>query len=172
MKKILLIVVLVGVGFVLMRCGSGSSEAPKPVETRTGSPASPPAIAQQDATAGKSFNSLFPSSNGDGKLVFTQEKAGFASADWSRGGSKVAVLSISDTDANPSARDKFKGSTKQIGGFPAAAVGSQGTAVLVADRYQVQVRSAGPSFSAADREQLLAAFKLKDLEKLKPGGGK
>ncbi|HEY3440334.1 MAG TPA: hypothetical protein VGK29_06265 [Paludibaculum sp.] len=76
------------------------------------------------------------------------------------------MLTISDTAANPSARDKFNTSAKQIGGFPSAPVGAQGTAVPVGDRYQVQVRSVAPAFTAADREAWLARFKLAELATL------
>jgi hypothetical protein len=79
----------------------------------------------------------------------------------------VAALTVSDTDANPSARAKFKSSSKQIAGFPAAAVGTLGTAVLVGERYQVQVRSADGAFTAADREAWLSKFKLAELAAVK-----
>lgn len=72
----------------------------------------------------------------------------------------TAALSISDTDANPSARDKYKDATKRIAGHLAATSGSQGTAILVADRYQVQVRSLTTTFTAADREAWLEKFNL------------
>ena len=104
---------------------------------------------------------------GEYKLTFTQEKTGFAEAALSKGAAKVATLTVSDTEANPSARDKFKASVKKIGEFPAVANGSQGTAVLVANRYQVQARSLTPAFTEADREAWLHKFKLSHLAEMK-----
>ncbi|MEO7648971.1 MAG: hypothetical protein ABIZ80_00755 [Bryobacteraceae bacterium] len=163
MKKILLVVLLLGAVFYFWR-SSKPSGAPNNVrvESPTSLPpgGSPRAIPQAEAISGSSLNKAFPSSSGDYRLVFTQEKDGFASADLTKAGSKVATLTVSDTDANPGARDKFKASTHKIGGYPAAAVGSQGTAVLVAGRYQVQARSLAPSFTEADRQSWLERFKL------------
>ncbi|QOY87762.1 hypothetical protein [Paludibaculum fermentans] len=161
MKKLILLIVIVAVGvFAYRSCRSSEppattskSSAPVPAAS---TPATPPA----EVISGSSLNKAFPQANGDFKLTFTQEKDGFAQAELSRAGAKVAALTISDTGANPSARTKFAASTRKIGGYPAAAVGSQGTAVLVADRYQVQVRSLGPTFTPADRDAWLEKFKL------------
>ena len=113
--------------------------------------------------AGATLNSVFPKGTGDFKLTFTQEKEGFAQAEWSKGSAKLATIAITDTNTNPSARDKFREASKKLAGYPAAAVGSQGTAVLVADRFQVQVRSTSPAFSAADRDALVAKCNLQAL---------
>lgn len=141
------------------------SDAPKPAVS-TPAAQTPAPVPPSEATAGSAFNKLFPAATGDAKLVFAQEKDGFALADLSIGGKKVAALSISDTASNPSARDKFKAASKRIGGYPVAASGSQGTALLVADRYQVQIRSSDPSFTAADREAWIAKFPLTQLAAL------
>jgi hypothetical protein len=120
----------------------------------------------RDAVSGGSLNRFFPKGEGEWDIVFKQEKTGFAQASLQRGGKEAATLSISDTRNNPSAADKYRGSGRTIGGFPAAAVGSQGTGALVADRYQVQVRSTAPAFSQADREQWLQRFDLQGLSRL------
>lgn len=136
---------------------AASAAAPPPVST--GGPAAKP-------VKGSAFNKLFPG-DGDGyNVVYTQEKQGFAQAELSRGGKKLATLSVSDTNANPEARAKYAQSQKSVGGYPATSVGSQGTAILVGDRYQVQVRSNDPSFSAADREAWIQKFKLGELAQL------
>lgn len=123
-------------------------------------PDAPKAIRQSEAISGSQLNKVFPQAAGDFHLTFSQEKDGFASASLTKKGVKLATLSVSDTDANPAARDKFKSSARKIGGYPAAAVGAQGTAVLVGGRYQVQARSLAPSFTETDRESWLERFKL------------
>lgn len=117
----------------------------------------------KDPVEGGAFNRFFPK-DGDGyNVTYTQEKKGFALAEVSRGGRKLALLSVSDAAGNPPVRDKFQSSGKQVAGYPAAAVGSQGTAILVADRFQVQARSSDPAFGAAEREAWLARFDLNGL---------
>jgi hypothetical protein len=113
---------------------------------------------------GKNFNSAFPKSGGGLTVQFTQEKEGYAQADLLKDGKKMAQLSISDTDSNPSARDKFKPGARTIAGHPSATVGSLGTAILVGNRYQVQVRSIDPGFTAQEREAWLTQFQLGGLK--------
>jgi hypothetical protein len=50
-----------------------------------------------------------------------------------------------------------------VAGYPAAAIGSQGTGILVAERFQVQVRSTDASFTESDRETWLGRFDLNRL---------
>ena len=67
---------------------------------------------------------------------------------------------------NPNAREKFQASTKTIGGYPAIAQGSKSTVVLVADRFQVKVRSKDDSFNEENRRDWLSKFDLKGLSQL------
>ncbi len=149
---------------LLAGCGGGGDapaagpSAPPPARAGAAPPSS--SGGSQKTTAGSTFNRLFPNSGGGYERVFTQEKAGYAQADLMSGGKKLATLSISDTNANPSARSKFQAAGKQIAGYPAAEVGSGATAILVNDRYQVQIRSNAPTFSAQDREAWLQKFNL------------
>ncbi len=159
MKKLLLILAVVVIGWIALKSlGKEDSPPARPVASLPSN--APPAIPQKEATAGSALNKAFPDGSGDFKVVFTQEKDGFSQADLTKAGTRVATLSVSDTAANPAARDKFKTATRKISGYPAAPVGSQGTAVLVGDRYQVQVRSLQPSFTTQDREAWLAKFDL------------
>ena len=119
------------------------------------------------AVAGGSFNKLFPKDQDGYNRVFTQEKKGFAEALLRKGGKKLAIISISDVAANPAAISKYQQAGQQIAGYPAAPVGSQGTAILVGNRYQVQVRSMDASFTAAEREAWLGKFNLSGLNSLK-----
>ena len=165
MKKLILVVVVVLVGWVLWRT-LGVKEQPA-AKTEQVAPAATHPVHREEVAAGAKLDSVFPSSDGEHKLTFTQEKPGFAEAALSKGGTKVATLTVSDTEATPSARDKFKASTKKIGEFPAAANGTLGTALLVGNRYQAQVRSLTPAFTEADREVWLKKFKLEKLAEMK-----
>jgi len=117
--------------------------------------------------AGGTFNKFFPQKTGDSDIVFIQEKVGFAEAKLKQSGKEAATLSIADIVGRSGAADKFSSSTMTIAGYPAAQSGSQGTAVLVKNRFQVQVRSKEDSFTADDRRQWLEKFDLRGLENLK-----
>lgn len=123
--------------------------------------------AMVDPRAGGDFNKFFPKDEGDYNVLYTQEKEGFAQAKLNLNGTEVATLAVSDTVISVDALDKFKDSKEEIGGYPAAAVGALGTAVLVGDRFQVQVRSKDASFTADDREAWIEKFDLAGLAALK-----
>ncbi len=91
--------------------------------------------------AGGEFNKFFPASNDDYEIVYTQEKIGFAEAVLKQGGEDVATLAIFDTASNPEAAAKYAASSEEVAGYPALAIGNNGMGILVADRFQVQVRS-------------------------------
>jgi len=116
--------------------------------------------------AGGEFNKFFPKDDGDYNVIYTQEKAGFAQAQLNFQGSEVATLSVSDTANNPDAVEKFNDSKSEISGYPAATVGTLGTALLVADRFQVQVRAKDESFDSEQRAAWLAQFDLAGLADL------
>jgi hypothetical protein len=117
--------------------------------------------------AGGEFNKFFPKDQGDYNVLYTQEKEGFAQAQLNYKGVEVATLSVSDTANNPAALDKFQQSSAEIGGYPAAAVGELGTAILVADRFQVQIRSKDASFPEGERAVWIEEFDLAGLAALK-----
>ena len=121
----------------------------------------------RESESGSSFNQFFPNSSGGLKRIYTQEKKGFAQAKLEKEGIEVAQLSISDALNNPSAKNKFKDSKTQIGGFPAVQQGSKSTVVLVADRFQVKVTSRDNSFTQSDRETWLGKFNLRGLANVK-----
>lgn len=124
-----------------------------------------PAVAEESVEGGD-LNRFFPKVESPFDIVFKQEKDGFAQASLQKDGQELAVLSISDTANNPEAKEKFATSDQRLDGHPMAAAGSKGTAVLVADRYQVQVRSMDPSFGDAERIAWLQKFDLKSLSNL------
>jgi hypothetical protein len=120
----------------------------------------------KEAVNGTQFNKLFPKSGDGFSMVPSQEKLGFAEYKVNKGGKNVAVLSINDTISNPSAADKYKQSTTKIAGFPAVEQGSQGTGILVGDRFQVKAQSRDASFTKQDRATWLQKFNLNGLAKL------
>jgi hypothetical protein len=124
-----------------------------------------PAVSQQSVKGGD-LNRFFPHVTSPFDIVFKQEKDGLAQASLQKDGQEVAVLSIADTTNNPSAKEKYAGSARNLNGHPMAAAGSKGTSILVADRYQVQARSVDPSFGEAERIEWLQKFDLKRLANL------
>lgn len=120
----------------------------------------------KESVAGNEFNRFFPQVEKPWDIVFKQEKTGFAQASLQKDGREVAVLSVSDTVNNADAVEKFKASTKSVGGMPVVDVGEQGTAVLVADRFQVQVRSMDPEIGPDERQAWIEKFNLQAIGRL------
>jgi hypothetical protein len=120
----------------------------------------------QEAESGGSFNRYFPEARNGYQRIYTQEKKGFAEAKLTRDGKDVAVMAISDTLNNPTAKSKFQNAQNSINGYPAVNQGTNSTALLVADRYQIKVSSRDTSFVESDREEWLSKFDLKGLSRL------
>ncbi|MFO7628280.1 MAG: hypothetical protein R6W06_01940 [Prochlorococcaceae cyanobacterium] len=116
---------------------------------------------------GSAFNRLFPAPEAGQQIVFTQEKRGFAEARLKQGDELLGLLAISDTTTAPAARSKFSASAEQLGGWPLVEQGSQASALLVADRFQVKVIGQGSGLNSEKRHELLTAFDLKGLAALK-----
>ena len=123
-------------------------------------------VAVVEPLAGGEFNKFFPKDDGDYNVLYTQEKEGFAQAQLNFKGNEVATLAVTDTANAPDALEKFKSTDLEIAGYPAATVGALGTAILVADRFQVQVRSKDASFDADARAEWLEQFDLDGLAAL------
>jgi hypothetical protein len=124
-----------------------------------------PAVSRE-AVAGGEFNKAFPKAEGDYSIIYTQEKSGFAQADLKRQGNVVATLSVFDTVSNPEAAENYRGSAATLAGYPFIDIGSNGSGVLVGDRFQVQVRSKDANFTKDDREEWLKKFDLANLSGL------
>jgi hypothetical protein len=118
-----------------------------------------------DVTGGSSFNTVLPPEGHEGtRRVFTQEKPGYAEADYQRDGLTLCTVSVSDTHDNPVAREKFAAATERVGGNPVVDVGANSTSALVADRYQVRVSST--TLGPAERRAWLQAADLSALIRL------
>jgi len=116
-----------------------------------------------EALSGSAFNQFFPASKDGMEVVYTQEKEGFAEAVLTEEDEEVATLSVSDTASNPDAAEKYQDSTETLAGYPVLEIGSEGTGILVAGRFQVQVRSKVDDFGPEDRKSWLSAFDLTGL---------
>jgi hypothetical protein len=128
-----------------------------------------PAVSRE-AVAGSEFNKMFPrpDSEGDFDLVYTQEKSGFAQAKLvnKKKSEDVATFSIFDTVNNPEAAQDYQAAPEKLGLYPMIDIGSNGTGLLVGDRFQVQVRSKDANFTKADRQDWLKKFDLPNLANL------
>jgi hypothetical protein len=124
-----------------------------------------PAVAKE-ALAGSAFNKFFPKAAAPWDLTYKQEKQGTAIASLKKDGKEVATLTVFDTVSEPDAAKDYKESTQALAGYPLVAKGAKGTAVLVANRFQVQVRSTDNSFTEDDRKDWIKRFDLDGLAKL------
>lgn len=120
----------------------------------------------KDAVKGGELNRYFPENEGDYKIIYVQEKRGFAQAKLQEDGQELALMSISDVANNPTAADKFKDSKATIKSYPVVNQGSKATAVLVRDRYQVKIVSRSDSFDETARKEWLEKFDLETLAQL------
>jgi hypothetical protein len=125
-------------------------------------------IAKQQVVNGTLFNRLFPEPQAGEQLVFTQEKRGFSQARLKQGAEVRALLSISDVTSSPASRNKFMHSDEQLKSWPLVDQGSQASALLVADRFQVKVIGQGSGLDVQQRHELLGAFNLQALAALNP----
>ena len=165
-RRLAKIIVPIFIGLLLLTSACGGPKQPSRFDqAQQQSKTERPSQAKQ--VSGGSFKKYFPSSSGDYKLNYAQEKKGFAQASLKKNGKEVAVMSINDISASPTAAKKFQSSSKKIGGYPAVEQGKTTTAVLVDNRYQVKAQSKDPSFTASDREAWLQKFNLSGLASVK-----
>lgn len=120
----------------------------------------------KEVLPGSTFNRYFPKSKKDYKIVFSQEKKGFASANLKKKGKVIALLSITDTNNNLRAKKKYKSSSKKIKGYPSAKKGSKGLSILVNDRFQVSATSKSTKLKSKSLEKWITRFDLRGLSKL------
>lgn len=124
-----------------------------------------PAVAKE-AIDGSAFNKFFPKVESPFDLVYKQEKKGTAVASLKKDGKDIATLTIFDTISNPDAVTEYKETSTALAGYPLVAKGAKGTAILVARRFQVQVRSADDTLDEEGRKEWLKKFDLDGLARL------
>jgi hypothetical protein len=127
-------------------------------------------VPTSEVVNGTAFNRLFPKPELGEQLVFTQEKRGFSEARLKQGDQVKALLAISDVITAPSARTKFAASETLLQGWPLVEQGTQASALLVADRFQVKVIGQGAGLDVEQRHELLEQFNLRGLAALQPRG--
>jgi hypothetical protein len=148
---------------VMMACGGTVSTSPSDTAGKDNA-------VSNGAIEGTAFKKFFPigEAHGGWGLVFGATKQGYAEASLKKDGNEVAVLSITDTVGDPSAKDKFKNSMEKINGYPVGAEENLiDTDILVANRFQVRVRTTSiPNFFKDDRVEWIKKFNLEGLAKL------
>ena len=118
-----------------------------------------------EIVAGSAFNPMLPDDGHKGHTrVFTQEKEGYAEAEYKLDGQTVVTISVSDTRDNPDARDKFATATDKLGPHPVMERGNNSSLALVADRFQV--RASSQTLAAEQRREWLSATKLDQIATL------
>jgi hypothetical protein len=120
----------------------------------------------KEALPGKEFNKFFPKAEAPWDLTYKQEKPGTAIAALKKDGKEVATLTVFDTISEPDIRKDYKETTEALVGCPLVAKGAKGTAILIANRFQVQVRSSDDSFTDVERKEWLKKFDIDGIAKL------
>lgn len=148
----------------LAACSSAPSKYDEVQKDTTGFGAA--GAVEKTAEQGSTFNQFFPDSEGEFKVVPSQEKKGFAEYKLKRDGETLAMLSINDTISLPAAAAKYENATESLAGFPTVQQGTTATGILVNGRYQVKVLSRDNAFTAEDRSTWLQKFDLQGLAEL------
>jgi hypothetical protein len=162
-RRLVLVLLFLPLVALVVACGGN------PAQTRWASAQqesrNKPAVAKE-ALPGKEFNKFFPKAESPWDLTYKQEKQGTAIASLKKDGKEVATLAVFDTISDPDVAKEYKEATQALAGCPLVAKGAKGTAVLVANRFQVQVRSMDDSFAEDDRKEWLKKFDLDGIAKL------
>lgn len=166
------VVILVLSSVFLFSCGGkkNTTETTTPNTTTTTIDNSSTAVEEtpkEEEVEGGALNKFFPKEQEGYKVVYNQEKDGFAEASLEKDGKEVATLAISDLSTNMDTKSKYAESTMQIASYPALTKGSKGTTILVGDRYQVSIRSKEDSFDENMRKAWFEKFDLAGLANLK-----
>ena len=153
-------------GLVIAAMGGCRERPPDRWDAAQEASSQSPEAVSSEAVEGGEFNRFFPQVEAPWDIVFKQEKTGFAQASLQFEGREVAVLSVSDTKSNPAAAEKFKDSQRNLEGMPVVEIGEQATAILVNDRFQVQVRSMDPVVGPQERDEWLSKFNLQAIGRI------
>lgn len=146
---------------------SSSSSTMSSNTSKTYKEAKPTKIEKAAKMEGKALNKFFAKDADGHKVVFTTEKVGTSQAKLNKDGKEVATFTITDLMGEQAKIDAYKKSTGKVGAYPMLAKGSKGTAILVGNRYQIQVRAKDAKFDEAARKKWLEKFDLKGLAMLK-----
>ncbi|MEH0156786.1 hypothetical protein V6R21_21830 [Limibacter armeniacum] len=115
---------------------------------------------------GSVFNAYFPESDDGYDVIVTSDKPGLAQGKIEKDGRVKATITIVDLHNKPNMFEKYEGAVGSLDGLPMIPKGNKGTAVLVANRFQVQVRSIDPEFTEPYRMAWLRKFNISKLNDL------
>ena len=142
-----LIALVLGAGGALLRSQDGTpAPVPAPAQVVDAGP-SAAQVAAQAAVAkmvgGEKFKGFFPAADMDGATTKLEKpaKEGFFEVSYKKDKDEVAVMVITDTVGEPRVKDDYKGVKDTAGGYPLKTSGYFKSAILVGDRYQVQITS-------------------------------
>jgi hypothetical protein len=133
--------------------------------TSTASAAATAAVARM--VAGEKLVPILPAAAAVGatERVDRPAKEGFAEAVYKKGKDDLATVTITDTAGVAAVRDDYKDVKETAAGFPLKTSGYTKSAVLVADRFQVQIQS--PRVKAPERKAWIEKMDLKALGAIK-----
>lgn len=116
---------------------------------------------------GAKLLAVFPPVGLDGATAKTERptKEGFAEVVYKKGDAEVATVTITDTSAVPAVRDDYKDAKEKVGDSPLKTSGNYKSAMLVADRFQVQIQS--QRLKAPQRQAWLEKVDVAALGKLR-----
>lgn len=142
-----------------------ATSAPRPsasaAPTSTASAAAAAAVAKM-VSGEKLAPALLPAAAvGATDRVDRPAKEGFVEAVYKKGKDDLATVTITDTAGVPAVRDDYRGSKETAAGYPLKTSGYTKTAVLVADRFQIQIQS--PRLKAPERKAWIEKMDLKAL---------
>lgn len=148
-----------------------TSAAPHPTAAAATAPTTTAQAAAATAVAkmvdGEKLKPFFPAVGMDGTTDKAERppKEGMMEIAYKKGKDDVAVIVITDTVGEPRVKDDYAGSKETAGGFPLKTSGYFKSAILVGDRYQVQITS--QRLKADQRKVWLEKMDLKGLSALK-----
>lgn len=163
---------------VLAACGKPSGEAPGSaraaatvvVSAKASAPTSTAPVLASAAVAkmvdGARFVPVFAPAEvfGATERQDRPTKQGFAEAAYKKGKDDLATVTITDTTGVPGVRDDYKDPRETVAGFPLKTSGYTKSAILVADRFQIQIQS--QRIKAPERKALFEKMDLEALQAL------
>lgn len=144
---------------------AAASATPTAAPTTTAQAAATAAVAKM--VDGAKLKPFFPAAGMDGTTDKAERppKEGMMEIAYKKGKDDVAVIVVTDTAGEPRVKDDYAGVKDTAGGYPLKTSGYFKSAILVADRYQVQITS--QRLKADQRKAWLEKMDLKGLAALK-----
>ena len=166
---VLAVLAVLALGMTQLACKKDEApsrwdQAASAAASRAAAPPEAASVPKPEVVAGGALNKFFPRELDGAKLAYAAEKTGYAEAKLHKDDHEIGVLSISDTNNNADAKQKFAAAPDKLAGFPLVTQGKNQSAVLVKERWQVKVSSM--SMDEAARKTWLGRFDLAGLSNL------